>query len=330
MHHDVWDFDSPSPPTLFQVEGVGGGVPGLIQTTKMGHVFLLDRETGKPLYPVEERPVPQGGVPEENLSPTQPFPTHPGPLHPMALEPKDAFGFTPLDRAYCRRLIESNRYDGIFTPPTVEGTIQMPHTGGGPNWGGVAIDESSGTMIISQMHAAIINRLIPRAVADTMNEADFVYPKEFYPMQGTPYGVVRELLASQFGAPCNPPPWGSVTAVDLRSGEVKWTRPLGTLRGLAPWPIWALYTDYGSPAFGSGISTASGLYFIGATLDRYFRALDVETGDELWRHRLPFAGVAVPMTYRTRKDGRQFVVIAAGGNPVTDMGDALIAYALPE
>lgn len=330
VHNDVWDYDTPSPPTLFQIPGVGDGAPGLLQTTKMGHVFLLDRETGVPLYPVEERPVPQGGVPEEKLSPTQPFPTHPKPLHPLNLDPEDAFGFTPLDRAYCRRLIEANRWDGIFTPPEETGSIQMPHTSGGMNWGGVAIDPESGLMIVKQVHTAVINNMIPRAVADTLNEDDFVYPNEYYAMEGAPYAIHRYLLASQFGAPCNPPPWGSLTAVDLRSGEVKWTRPLGTMRELAPWPIWAIYTDYGSPAFGGGFITASGVYFIGASMDKYFRAFDIETGEELWRDRMPFAGNSVPMTFRLEKDGRQFVVIASGGNPLGDMGDALIAYALPE
>jgi quinoprotein glucose dehydrogenase len=330
VHHDIWDYDTPSPPTLFQIPGVGDGAPGLLQTTKMGHVFLLDRETGKPLYPVEERPVPQGGVREEQLSPTQPFPTHPEPLHPMALAPEDAFGFTPIDRAYCRSMIEENRFEGVFTPPEIEGSIQFPHTTGGMNWGGVALDSESGVMIVNQIHTAIVNNMIPRAEADALNEADFIYPNEFYPMKGTPYAIHRFLLASNFGAPCNPPPWGSLTAVDLKTGKVKWTRPLGTMRELAPWPIWALYTDYGAPAFGGGISTASGLYFIGAATDKYFRAFDVETGEELWRNRMPFAGHAVPMTYRTKKEGRQFVVMAAGGNPIGEMGDALIAYALPE
>lgn len=329
VHHDVWDYDTPSPPTLFQIKGVGDGAPGLLQTTKMGHVFLLDRETGRPLYRVEERPVPQSGVPGEKLSPTQPFPTHPKPLHPLALEPKDAFGFTPLDRGQCRRLIAGHRYEGVFSPPTVEGTIQMPHVSGGMNWGGVAIDEASGTMIVNQVHMALINTMIPRAQADSLSASDYVYPNEFYAMEGTPYAIARQLLQSRLGAPCNPPPWGSLTAVDLRSGTVKWTRPLGTLRELAPWPIWAIYSNTGSPAFGGGISTASGLYFIGASMDKYFRAFDVETGDELWRHRLPFAGNSVPMTYRTRKDARQFIVVAAGGNPLAAMGDALVAFALP-
>ena len=330
VHHDVWDYDTPSPPTLFQAEGVGEGRPGLLQTTKMGHVFLLDRETGEPLYPVEERPVPQGGVPEEQLSPTQPFPTHPKPLHPTDLSPESAFGFTFLDRWYCRRQMEESRWEGIFTPFGTEPTLQTPHTAGGMNWGGVALDEERGLMVVNQTHAALVNELIPREVADTLDPADFVDPDEYYEMKGTPYADHRYLLASMFGAPCNRPPWGSLTAVDLRTGEIAWKRPLGTLREVAPWPVWALFTDYGAPAFGGGISTASGVYFIGGALDKYFRAFDIETGEELWRHRMPYAGLSVPMTYRLRKDGRQFVVIAAGGNPIGEMGDALIAYALPE
>jgi quinoprotein glucose dehydrogenase len=331
VHNDVWDYDTPSPPTLFQLDGVGQGRPGLLQTTKMGHVFLLDRETGEPLYPIEERPVPQGGVAGEKLSPTQPFPTHPKPLHPLALAPDDAFGFTPLDRADCRRKIEALRYEGIFTPPTVEGTIQTPHTAGGMNWGGVAVDPERKVMIVNQTHAALVNYMIPRAEAELLDESAFAYPNEYYEMKGTPWAVNRHLLASLFDAPCNPPPWGSLTAVDLVSGEVVWSRPLGTLRELAPWPVWAIFGDrYGAPAFGGGISTASGVYFIGGSLDKYFRAFDVETGEELWRDRMPFAGTAVPMTYRLREDGRQFVVMAAGGNPLGDMGDVLVAYALPE
>jgi glucose dehydrogenase len=198
------------------------------------------------------------------------------------------------------------------------------------NWGGVALDEERGLMIVNQSHAAIVNKLVPRAQADRLNASDFVYPNEFYPMHGTPYAVERFLLTSQFGAPCNPPPWGSLTAVDLRTGEIKWTRPLGTLRGTAPFPVWLLYSDYGAPTFGGGMSTASGLYFIGATMDKYFRAIDVETGEELWRDRLPFIGNGVPMTYRLSRSGRQYVVIAAGGNPLSEMGDVLVAYALPE
>jgi glucose dehydrogenase len=251
-------------------------------------------------------------------------------LHPVALDPDDAFGFTPLDRAHCRYEIESYRWDGIFTPPTVEGSIQMPHTSGGMNWGGVAIDPERGLMLVNQIHFAIVNQLVPRAEADRFDPSGLVYPEEFYPMRGAPYAVKRFPLFSQFGAPCNPPPWATLTAVDLRSGKIKWRQPFGTLRGMAPFPIWLLYSDYGAPAFGGGMSTASGVYFIGASMDRYFRAIDVETGEELWRDRLPYQGHSVPMTYRLGDRGRQFVVMAAGGNPLGEMGDAIVAYALPD
>lgn len=331
VHNDVWDYDTPSPPTLFQMPGVGGGAPALLQTTKMGHVFLLNRETGEPLYPIEERPVPQGGVPEEKLSPTQPFPTHPKPLHPLDLSPESAFGFTFLDRNHCRKMIEANRWEGIFTPPDTRGALQTPHTSGGMNWGGVTIDEKRGIMVVIQTHAAVVNKLIPRVEADRLDEKSFVFPNEFYPMKGAPYAVHRQLLASQFGAPCNQPPWGSLTAVDLVSGEVRWKRGLGTLKHVAPFPVSLIFRgDYGSPSFGGGLSTDSGLYFVGASMDKGFRAFDLETGEILFEDELPFAGNAVPMTYRLRKDGRQFVVIAAGANPISEMGDAIVAYALPE
>jgi quinoprotein glucose dehydrogenase len=330
VHHDLWDYDVPSQPSLFQIEGVGGGRPAVAQSTKMGFIFLLDRETGEPLYPVEERPVPQGGVPGETLSPTQPFPTHPKPLHPLDLSPDHAFGFTPIDRASCRELFEKYRWDGIYTPPSLEGSLQTPHTGGGMNWGGLAIDGASGMLYVNQSHAAVVNRLIPRAEYEKLDPNDFIYPQELYPLAGTPYGLHRFTALSRFGAPCNPPPWGSLSAVDLRSGELVWRVPLGTPRDKAPFPVWLLYGHLGSPSFGGGLLTAGGLYFTGATTDRYFRAFDTSSGAELWRIRTPFNANAVPMSYRLRHDSRQYVVVAMGGNPITSIGDALVAYSLPE
>ena len=327
VHHDVWDYDTPSPPTLFQIDGVGGGRPGVAQTTKMGFVFLLDRETGEPLYPVEERPVPQGGVPGESLSPTQPFPTHPGPLHPLELSADNVFGFTFFERMGCQDEFAKYRWDGIYTPPSLEGSIQYPNTSGGMNWGGVAIDAQRGLLIVNQTHVAMMVQLIAREDVGSIDPAELQYPNEFYPMEGTPYAVRRSPLFSPFGAPCNPPPWGTLTAVDLRTGEVAWRRPFGSTKGTAPPPMWI---DMGTPNFGGGMATASGLYFIGATLDREFHAINSETGEELWSHPLPFAGTAVPMSYRLRPDSKQYVVIAAGANPLSEMGDALMAFALPD
>jgi quinoprotein glucose dehydrogenase len=330
VHHDVWDYDVPAQPQLFQHPQVGGGRPAVVQPTKVGHVFLLDRETGAPLYPVEERAVPQNGAPGETLAATQPFPTHPAPLHPTELTPENMFGFTPWDRASCREQLARYRYDGPFTPPTVEGSIQMPATLGGMNWGGVALDPESGLMIANQSHLAITTRLVPRAEFDAMAKDAVVYPAEAYPMHGTPYGVIRSPLFSSFGAPCGPPPWGSLTGVDLVTGEVRWRVPLGTIRDQAPFPIWAIpgFRKLGAPSFAGGLLTASGVYFIGATSDKYFRAFDAETGAEIWRTRIPYTGNATPMSYRLRPDARQFVVIAAGGNPLTEPGDALLAFAL--
>lgn len=331
VHHDLWDFDVPAQPTLFQIAGVGSGRPGIAQATKMGHLFLLDRETGAPLYPVEERHVPQDGAPGETLSPTQPFPTHPPPLHPYELSVENAFGFTPYDRAACREQIAQLRWDGAFTPPSLQGSVQFPHTAGGSNWGGVAIDPRSGLLLLNQTHVAMQVKLVPRAEFDAM-QGSVAYPQEAYPMRGTPYGVIRAPLFSPFGAPCNPPPWGTLSAVDLKSGELLWRVPLGTTRDQARFPLWAIprIGDLGVPNFGGGLLTASGLYFIGATTDRYFRAFDAASGEEVWRARIPFTGNATPMSFRLRPDSKQFVVIAAGGNPLTGIGDALLAYALAD
>ena len=329
VHHDVWDYDTPSAPILFQIPGVGGGVPAIAQPTKIGHLFLLNRETGEPLYPVEERPVPQGGVPGETLSPTQPFPTHPAPLHPMTVTPDTAFGFTPFDRWYCARQIAKYRWDGAFTPPTLSGSVGYPHTSGGMNWGGAAIDPERALLVVNQNEIAQITRLITRDEANKLDVANLHYPNEFYPMTGTPYAALRQTLSSFLGAPCSPAPWGSLTAVDLRSGKVKWRIPFGTLERLAPWPIYKLYKDTGAPNFGGGMATASGLYFIGASMDGYFRAYETETGKELWKTKLTYTAHAVPMTF-TGRSGAQYVVIATGGNALSVMGSELIAYRLKD
>ncbi|MEQ8801321.1 MAG: PQQ-binding-like beta-propeller repeat protein, partial [Haliea sp.] len=326
VHHDVWDYDVASQPTLFQIPDVGAGRAGLAQATKMGHVFLLDRETGAPLYPVEERPVPGNGVPGETLSPTQPFPTHPPPLHlPERLGPEHMDGFVWLDKLACRRELAKYRNEGMFTPPSLEGSVLYPSTTAGINWGGISIDPERGLLIVNQMHLASVVQLIPRAEYDALNPEPG-YPLEHYEMAGSPYGVRRFPLMSPLGAPCNPRPWGSLTAVDLRTGETVWTRSLGNTRGQAPWPFWF---DAGSPNAGGPLTTASGLVFIAATTDSRFRAFASATGELLWEHALPYTGNATPLSYRTRPQGRQFVVLAAGGHGWSEAGDALLAFSLP-
>ncbi len=328
VHHDVWDYDVPAQPTLFEftLEDSHERIPALAQATKMGHVFLLDRETGKPLFPVEERPVPATDVPGETLSPTQPFPTHPQPLHPARLAPEDAWGFTPWDRRSCSARIASLRSEGIFTPPSLRGSVQYPGPPGGANWGGVAIDPDAQLLYVNQMRIATIVQLVPRAEYEALASKEAVYPDELEPMQGTPFALRRTPLLSPLGAPCNPPPWGTLTAVDLVSGEVLWESTLGTTRDQAPFPMWL---PFGAPNLGGSIVTAGGLVFIGATTDKFLRAFDASSGEEIWRQRLPYTANATPISYRLRPDARQYVVVAAGGHGWSEPGDALMAFALP-
>jgi quinoprotein glucose dehydrogenase len=327
VHHDHWDYDVPAQPALFQIDGVGGGRPGVASITKMGHLFLLDRETGAPLYPVEERPVPQGGVPGDVLSPTQPFPTHPGPLHPETFGPDDAWGFTPYDKGKCREIIASMRSEGIFTPPGLDKIIQWPGNAGGPNWGGVSIDPANGILFVNSMRVPSVVQLLPRSAFDDLDPSSVVYPEMVAPMKGTPYGLRISPLLGPFGAPCNPPPWGVLQAVDLKSGKLLWESTLGTTRDQAPFPMWL---PLGSPNLGGSIATAGGVVFIGATTDKFLRGFDAKTGAEIWRARLPFTANATPISYRLRKDGRQFVVVAAGGHGWSEPGDAVMAFALPQ
>ena len=325
VHHDLWDYDVPAQPTLATLRRGGQDVPALLQATKMGFVFVLHRETGEPLFPIEERPVPQDGVPGEKLSRTQPFPTKPQALVRQRIGPDDAWGITPFDRGWCRDRIESLRAEGIFTPPSLQGSLMVPGNAGGSNWGGLAVDPVRGLVIANVIDLPWVVTLFP---ADEYAERRAREPgPEIAPQRGTPYGMRREALLSPLGLPCTKPPWGSLAAIDLASGEIRWQVRLGTARDLSPLPIpW----KSGTPNLGGPLVTAGGLVFIGAAMDDYLRAFDSETGAELWKARLPAGGQAGPMSYRLRESGRQFVVIAAGGHgrAGTRLGDSLVAFAL--
>ena len=201
---------------------------------------------------------------------------------------------------------------------------------GGANWGRVTVDSQRGLIVLNQQRAAVKNRLVPR---DAFEKQFPDGPPKFgfEPQGGTPYALERVPLLSPLGAPCNPPPWGTLTAIHLATGEISWDVPLGTTRDLAPFPVWVALGTFGVPNMGGAITTASGLTFIGATTDHYLRAFETASGEEIWRTRLPNGGHATPMTYRLREDGRQFVVIAAGGHGMLQPkpGDALMAFALP-
>jgi quinoprotein glucose dehydrogenase len=327
VHHDLWDYDVSSQPVLLDVRREGRRLPAVAQATKMGHVFLLHRETGEPLFPVEERPVPQRGGPGEALSATQPFPTLPAPLHPPSLSPDDAWGLTPWDRGRCRERIAKSRSEGVFTPPSFEGSVQFPGVAGGFNWGSIAFDPARRVLVANANRMANVVRLVPRERLAAVL-ADEEPRRGIHPQEGAPYATIVDVLVSPLGVPCTRPPWGTLLALELETGRVLWEIPFGSTRDLAPFPFWL---DWGLPSMGGPIVTASGVVFIGAAMDDYLRAFDVETGVLLWRARLPAGGQATPMTYRLRPDGRQFVVIAAGGHGTlgTTLGDVLLAFSLP-
>jgi quinoprotein glucose dehydrogenase len=245
-----------------------------------------------------------------------------------AISPESAWGLTPWDRGVCRDRIASLRFDGIYTPPSLEGSIMFPGNAGGSNWGGIAIDPVRQWAFVRSTNLAWIVRLIPRAEFDREKKQDPGH--EYGPQIGTPYGMRREMLVSPLGLPCVPPPWGTLSAVDLRTGEIRWQVPHGSVRDLAPIP---LPLTLGVPGIGGPIATDTGVVFIAAAMDDYLRGFDSETGRELWKGRLPAGGQATPMTYRVDfADGsaRQYVVIAAGGHARagTRLGDELVAFAL--
>ncbi|MBX3484013.1 pyrroloquinoline quinone-dependent dehydrogenase [Phenylobacterium sp.] len=326
VHHDIWDYDIPAQPTLADVGYGGRTTPAVIQATKQGLIFTLARDTGAPVIPVEERPAPQGGAPGEPLSPTQPFPIAPKPLSPTKISEKDAYGLTPWDRGKCRELIRGARHEGIYTPPSTQGTILYPFTGGGVNWGGLAFDAGRQVVYVNTSSALHRVTLIPVDKVQATKQAEM--GKEVSAQRGAPYGMKREVLLSPLGLPCNPPPWGQLHAVDMRTGKVLWEVPLGTTRDLAPGSQ-LLLGNVGVPNAGGPVATASGLVFIGAAMDDYLRAFDGASGRELWKGRLPAGGQATPMTYVWK--GRQYVVIAAGGHGKsnTKRGDSVVAFALP-
>ena len=328
VHHDVFDYDLPAQPTLIEIRRDGEAIEAVAQITKMGTVFVFRRDNGEPLFPIEEIPVPQTDLPDERTSPTQPRPSLPAPFALQSMTEDDVWGFTFWDRAKCLESFRSLRYDGPYTPPSLKGSLLIPSTAGGGNWGGVAFDPSRNLLITKSQNYGYVFKLVPLDSEEAQGKPD-ANPMS-REMIGTPYRVEGSRWLSPWGAPCSPPPWGELTAMDLASGETKWRIPLGQV-SVGPFGMFKTLKSWGSPNIGGPIITAGGLVFIAATMDSRFRALDVETGEELWDTGLPAPGMAVPMTYEAGPDNRQFIVIAAGGNALagTELNDALIAFALP-
>ena len=323
VHHDVWDYDTPAQPTLVDVTVDGRTVPAVVQVTKTGMTFVLNRDTGEPLWPVDERPVPQNGVADEPLAPTQPFPTHVPHMIEAPLTADDAWGLTFWDKGQCANTIAALQNDGFYTPPSLQGSIHYPSNAGGNNWGSPAINPDTRIMVVYTVRAPAYARLIPRAECERSEQP------VGQPQAGTPYCVDTGFVSSPIGVPCTEPPWGTLDAVDIEAGRKLWSVPLGTTRNMAPFPFWWIK---GLPGFAAPMMTGSELVFSGVSNEHAFRAFSLRDGRELWKAELPTAANALPMTYQIRPDGRQFVVIAAGGHwsGGSPPGDYLIAYALPE
>ena len=327
VHHDLWDYDTASQPMLIDLDRNGAKIAAVVQLTKTGQVFVFDRATGEPVFPIEERAVPQDAVDGETPSATQPFSSLPPLVSHAPVKPDDAWGLSFWDRAACRDKIAALHSEGIFTPPSLKGTIQRPGYAGGSNWGSGAWDPKRHLLIANVMDLPFVVTLIPRDELGRQYDSGLYKDWEFGRQSGTPYAMRRKLLDSPLGAPCTAPPWGKLVAVDLAAGKIAWEKPLGTSRDKAPWPFW--YTE-GAPNMGGPLVTAGGLVFIGATTDNFLRAFDVANGKEVWKMRLPAGAQATPMSYEL--NGRQYVVIAAGGHAKlgTTRGDYVMAFALPK
>jgi quinoprotein glucose dehydrogenase len=335
-HHDLWDYDVSSQPTLVDLPD---GTPALLQATKRGEIFLLDRRTGKPVAAVEERKVPQGAVPGERLAPTQPFsvgmPSFAGPM------PTEArmWGITPFDQLWCRIKFREARFDGTMTPLAVDRpTVTYPGYLGGMDWGSLAVDTDRGLMVVNSNRVGNYNRLMTREEADRLGIKPFSASGHGdvggpVAQAGTPYAVSVRPFLSPLAIPCTEPPYGMISVVDLKTRTVVWTEPFGTGEDSGPLTIPShLPFTMGVPNIGGAVTTRGGVFFIGSAQDNYLRAYETATGRELWRARLPAGGQATPMTYWSDASNRQFVVIAAGGHGglLTTPGDYILAFALPK
>ena len=330
VHHDLWDFDIPSQPALVDVTNAQGGVdPALLQVTKQGMIFMLNRETGEPLAEVQELPVPQGHVPGERYAPTQPHSTGMPNIGNQTLKESDMWGATPFDQLLCRIAFKDMDHQGVFTPPGMGPTLQFPGSLGGMNWGSVSIDPITQTMFVNDMRLGLANYMIARA---DMKPGASGIEMGAVPQEGTPFGAMRQRFLSPLGIPCQKPPFGTMTAVDLKSRQIKWQVPVGTVRDTGPLgiPMW-LTIPIGMPTLGPSMVTKSGLVFFAGTQDFYLRAFDSANGKEIWRSRLPVGSQGGPMSYVSPRTGRQYVVITAGGaRQSPKRGDYVIAYALPQ
>lgn len=334
-HHDIWDYDVASQPTLIDLRFGGKAVPALIQATKRSELFVLDRRNGTPIVPVHERSVAQGAAAGDWTAPTQPFSSGALSLDPAILSEAQMWGLTPLDQLWCRIKFREARYDGPMTPPGLQPSITYPSFSGGVNWGSVSVDPERQIMIVNWIRIANYTRLFTRKEADKRGvkaSADsHISIDALLPQDGTPFAAQTAAFLSPLDVPCTQPPFGMIAAIDLRTNQMLWKRPLGTTADSGPFYIRShLPLPMGMPNMGGSLVTKAGLTFVGASQERKIRVFQTSTGKFLWSHRLPRSGHATPMTYVSPKSGRQFIVIAAGGNTAmgSPQGDYIVAFAL--
>ncbi|UXM94556.1 membrane-bound PQQ-dependent dehydrogenase, glucose/quinate/shikimate family [Bartonella sp. HY329] len=332
-HHDLWDYDIPAQPALYDVpDEKGNRIPAIIQVTKRGEIFMLDRRDGTPIAEVQEKNVPQTGVAAgDYVSPTQPYSVGMPQIRYPEFKESDMWGMTMFDQLLCRIDFKKMNYQGDFTPPSVQTTIQYPSNLGGMNWGSVSIDESKGYLIINDIRLAMAPQLIPHdETSDGMKAGDGHIG--YSPQKGTPFGVTTNYFLSALGVPCNTPPFGTLTAVDLASRKIVWQVPLGTTEDSGPMGLKiGLPIKAGLPSLGGPLATAGNLIFYSGTQDYYLRAFNSATGAEIWKSRLPVGGQSTPMTYISPKTGKQYIVLtASGARGQPDRGDYIIAYRLKE
>lgn len=329
IHHDLWNYDVAAQPVLADIDVEGVPRPAVLEATRSGMLYVLERTRGQPLFPITEQPVPASRVPGEHAWPTQPFSALPALVPQRPLTPDDAWGITFWDRGKCRDMIASHRDEGIFTPPDLRGTLSIATSIGGVDWGGIAVDQDHQRVIAAVNQLPMVTTLVPRAqYAREVRSGQYPHAR-FYRQEGAPYGVRVEPLMSPWGLPCTAPPWGKLVDIDLKRDRIVWDVPLGSTTTMGPW--FAPARDFGVPSMGGPIITAGNLVFVAGTIDSEIRAFDIDTGRELWKFHLPAGGQSTPMTYRAGRDLRQYVVICAGGSgPLgTPIGDYVIAFALP-
>jgi quinoprotein glucose dehydrogenase len=326
VHHDLWDMDVPAQPVLLDLAKPDGQVvPALVGPTKQGDIYVLDRRTGEPIHPVTEQPAPGGTIPEDFASPTQPISSVN--FRPRTLEGRDMWGVTLFDQMACRIQLKQHRYEGQYTPPSLQGTIVYPGNFGVFNWGSVAVDPERMVMFGMPTYLAFTSQLVPRSEVPPKGQDEKGSEQGLNRNEGAPYAVRMGPFLGPLQIPCQAPPWGYVAGVDLRTGETAYKHRNGTVYDMTPLP---LPFKVGVPGIGGPMITKGGIAFLGAAVDNYLRAYDLTNGHELWEARLPAGGQATPMTYAV-DDGRQFVVMVAGGHGSvgTKPGDYVIAYALP-